>query len=69
MTTPANIDNIHDSDAEKAVLGSIMLEPSLIPIVKKTLTTFDFTGRLNKSIFNAMMDMDEKKITSLPRSG
>ena len=50
----------HDSEAEKAVLGAVFLDPAVISDLSDTLGPDDFYERANRIIFNAMLELDER---------
>lgn len=54
----------HDSDAEKAVLGAIFIDPKVIADAEGEVAPEDFYTRANQLIFQAMLDLadDEKGI-------
>ena len=51
----------HNEDAEKAVLGSILLENSLITEALETLTPEYFYSDKNRAIFEAMVNLAKEK--------
>lgn len=50
----------HDSEAEKAVLGAVFLDPAVISDLSDTLGPDDFYERANRIIFKAMLNLDER---------
>lgn len=50
----------HDSEAEKAVLGAVFLDPAVISDLSDTLGPDDFYERANRIVFNAMLNLDER---------
>ncbi|MBD5429498.1 replicative DNA helicase [Lactobacillus sp.] len=50
----------HDSEAEKAVLGAVFLDPAVINDLSDTLGVDDFYDRANRIVFNAMLRLDER---------
>lgn len=50
----------HDSEAEKAVLGAIFIDPEAIADVSAVVVTDDFYERANRLIFQAMLDLSDR---------
>src|SRR5262245_12991021 len=50
----------HDLDAEKAVLGSVMLDSFMLDEVSQLLTPQDFYRGDHQEIFQAMLDLHER---------
>lgn len=50
----------HDTDAERALLGSILLRPDVIHEVVDTVTPESFYARKHRAIFAAMFDLFKK---------
>lgn len=50
----------HDSEAEKAVLGAVFLDPEVINDLSDILGPDDFYERANRIVFNAMLNLDER---------
>lgn len=49
---------IRNLEAENAVLGSILIDPRVMPIVEATLCPEDFSSELNREIFRAAIALD-----------
>ena len=47
----------HDSDAEKAVLGAIFIDPEAIADASAVVQPEDFYERANQIIYQAMLDL------------
>jgi len=47
----------HNLDAEKSILGSVILNNELLPSVLEKLDMEDFISPANKKIFNAMKEL------------
>jgi hypothetical protein len=52
----------HSVDAEEAVLGSVLIDPEALNVVKNTLTRSDFYLEKNGMIWDAMISMSEHSI-------
>ena len=50
----------HDSDAEKAVLGAIFIDPEAIADASAVVQPEDFYERANQIIFQAMLDLSDR---------
>lgn len=50
----------HDSDAEKAVLGAIFIDPEAIADASAVVQSDDFYERANRLIYEAMMDLSDR---------
>ncbi|MBP2058911.1 replicative DNA helicase [Lactobacillus colini] len=50
----------HDSEAEKAVLGAVFLDPAVINDLSDALGPDDFYERANRIIFRAMIQLEER---------
>lgn len=50
----------HDSEAEKAVLGAIFIDPEAIADASAVVTPEDFYERANRLIFQAMLDLSDR---------
>lgn len=50
----------HDSEAEKAVLGAVFLDPEVINDLSDTLSPDDFYERANRIVFTAMCNINER---------
>lgn len=50
----------HDTDAEIAVLGSLLLDPSLLPAVKRQLRPADFYRGAHRAVYQAALELDTK---------
>ena len=50
----------HDSDAEKAVLGAIFIDPEAIADPSAVVQPEDFYERANQIIFQAMLDLSDR---------
>lgn len=50
----------HDSEAEKAVLGAVFLDPEVINDLSDTLSPDDFYERANRIVFGAMLNINER---------
>lgn len=48
------------ADAELAVLGSLLISPECLPVVKKHISGADFSIRANRIIFETICDMDSE---------
>lgn len=51
----------HDSEAEKAVLGSIFIDPEAIADASAVVVPDDFYERSNRIIFQAMLDLSDRE--------
>ena len=50
----------HDSDAEKAVLGAIFIDPAAIADANGVVMPEDFYERANQIVFQAMLDLSDR---------
>ncbi len=50
----------HDEESERAVLGSLMVEPSVVDLVLNILRPSDFFNSKHKIIYQAIIDISEK---------
>ena len=50
----------HDSEAEKAVLGAIFIDPEAIADASAVVQPEDFYERVNRLIFQAMLDLSDR---------
>lgn len=50
----------HDSEAEKAVLGAIFIDPEAITDASAVVQPEDFYERVNRLIFQAMLDLSDR---------
>ncbi|RVU71501.1 MULTISPECIES: replicative DNA helicase [Lactobacillus] len=50
----------HDSDAEKAVLGAIFIDPEAVAEADAVVQPEDFYERANRYIFQAMLDLSDR---------
>lgn len=50
----------HDSEAEKAVLGAIFIDPEAVADASSVVTPSDFYERANQIVFQAMLDLSDK---------
>ncbi|WP_281828500.1 MULTISPECIES: replicative DNA helicase [Lactobacillus] len=50
----------HDSEAEKAVLGAIFIDPEAIADASAVVRPEDFYERVNRLIFQAMLDLSDR---------
>ena len=50
----------HDSDAEKAVLGAIFIDPEAIADASAVVQPEDFYERANQIIYQAMLDLSDR---------
>lgn len=53
---------IVDADAERAVLGSILIDPDAIARIANTVQSADFFGSAHRSIYAAMLRMHDQQI-------
>ena len=50
----------HDSEAEKAVLGAIFIDPEAIADASAVVSPDDFYERANRLIFQAMLELSDR---------
>jgi replicative DNA helicase len=60
MAGPLSIDRIppHNDDAEKAVLGVMLIDNSTLPVIIQHLRSDDFYAAFNRRIFEAILSLD-----------
>ena len=62
-TLPARLDVPHNLDAERAVLGSIILDNTALSKVRQLITVNDFFSSAHRIAFQAMIDLAEAQHT------
>lgn len=58
MSSSPAVDRLHNADAERAVLGCILIQPDNLIELANTLTPTDFVDHRHQLIFEAMLDLD-----------
>ncbi len=53
----------HDQEAERAVLGALLLAPDRAPDVAETLCAEDFYSRRHRVLFDTILALCERNIT------
>src|SRR5450432_2425104 len=60
-TTPAQRSQPHNLDAEKSVLGGVLIKPAAFDEVATTLQVDDFFLPAHREIFEAMLAIDKRR--------
>jgi replicative DNA helicase len=52
----------HSEESERAVLGGVMLDPSVLPTISGRLRAEDFYGERHQILYQAMLDLQEEEV-------
>ena len=52
----------HDPDAERAVLGAVLLDPDVLSLIIEKLQAGDFYLEINRNVYQACLDLHEKGV-------
>ncbi|HSS78410.1 MAG TPA: replicative DNA helicase [Thermoanaerobaculia bacterium] len=52
----------HSEESERAVLGGVLLNPSVLPTISGRLRAEDFYGERNQVLYQAMLDLQEEQV-------
>jgi replicative DNA helicase len=52
----------HSEESERAVLGGVMLDPSVLPTISGRLRAEDFYSERHQLLYQAMLDLREEQV-------
>ncbi|HKI01777.1 MAG TPA: replicative DNA helicase [Thermoanaerobaculia bacterium] len=52
----------HSEESERAVLGGVLLDPSILPTISGRLRAEDFYGERHQTLYQVMLDLQEEQV-------
>ena len=52
----------HSEESERAVLGGVLLDPTILPTISGRLRAEDFYGERHQVLYQAMLDLQEEQV-------